>query len=998
MNRVETAIQQGRCVIAVGGRALQTPEVQTELRRRPGLPFLALGGAGAGAVAVSAEALAPALAEGGVLVLVEPEGASDGAALGELDRLVKASKPAPRLVVAARAFNPFAMPMGLRLLKTEQVKARAQDFLASLPQAPAPVVAAPVAAPTPKAEDRHRPPRPDLIARSEELAALGAMLQSDGGPIIVSGPSGVGKRWLIEAAVAASGLRRLPDLSLGRGVGADALLIRLAIALKQAGEERLHQALSATERPKPQALAELVAELLQGPALAGAVWVLHDLDLLLDRRDGSLYREGRLELILRELLTRPLALRLVIRTRQQPELHAEGLAQHLRRLDLKGLPGRELHELFDAWHAPAFPREHFGTINERTFGHPISARCIAIDARDQDIEDLIDPPRYLKAQFLGDDDALGRHLKRRIEELDEPTRAALHAAALLRDPGGPEELLKLGVHREQRAALLAAGLLEQTPTGSPRRYYVHALVQAQLDRRQVEDFGRMEALGKHFLELARELRKGGQDSESIALALEGNRLLIGARRGRDTIRLPYPDVDALIDDIRGLVRRKQPRFDIARQRVAEALALAPQVPELLLAKAEVLAGEKAKPDAVEAAFAEVAAQAPTPELFHRLATWHIDRAHRGKAADALRAGIQAFPANARLRRRLAGLLIGLQRLDEAHAILREALDLEPMMPDTYSLLAEVCILQGQEHWDRAATLVEEALALSPQDPQHLLRQALLLRARGCASPEQRDALWEQAEDKARQAWQSDKESLRAAAIYTRTMLDRVDALDATRLEQAEYILREMMKKKGELPDIWVQRARVLIHREAWKEAEELLDRALKAGGGVEAFMARGELWEARLQPFHAFEAWKAAFERSRPGTADRLLCEAQVQRFQVLIESGRAAEMMREKNVEPEPDPSSAGAGPRAARQVRRRKGRGGRGAEGAEAVATSEEGAEPAEEGPEEGPDEGPDGGEGTNGDPSSEEDELLSIPSELTEETVPVDDPGDREDPEPG
>lgn len=991
MTRVENAIQQGRCVIAVGGRALQIPEVLTELRRRSALPSVALGADPVTPVmALSAESLAPALAAGGVLVLVEPDGGTDGRALGELERLLKGIKPAPHLVVAAKAYNPFAMPMAMRLMKTEQVKLRAQDFLASLP---VPQAVAPVAvAAAPAAEDRNRPARPDLINRQDELATLRAALAEDGGPIVVSGPSGVGRRWLIEAALVDSGLTRLPDLTLGRAVGADTFLIRLAIAARQAGDERLHLALSAEVRPKPAELAELVVDLAQSEAMAGKVWVIHDLDLLLDRRDGSLYREGRLEMILRGLLTSSLRLRLVLRTRQQPELHAEGLARHIRRLDLKGLPGRELHELFDAWHAPEFPREHFGTITERTFGHPIAARCIAIDSRESSIEDLIDPPRYLRAQFLGDDDALGRHIKRRVEELDAEASLALHSLALLRDPAGADELAALGVKREVRSALMARGLLEQTPSGTPRRYYVHPLILAQLDRRTVEDFGRMETLGKHLLDRARESRKAGQDTESIAQALEGNRLLIGARRGRDTLRLPYPEIDALVDDIRGLVRRQQPRFDIARQRVGEALAIAPNVPELLLAKAEVLAGERAKVEAIEAAFAQVAELAPTPELFHRETGWHIERNSRGKAADTLRRGIIAFPENARMRRRLAGLLINLGHLNEASEVLRHALDLEPMMPDTYSLLAEVCILMGQPHWERAGTLIDEALSLSPTDPQHLTRQALLLHARGTADTAGRAALWESAEDKARQAWQSEKESIKAAVVYTMIMLDRVEVLDATRLEQAEYILREMMKKKGDMPDIFVQRARVLTHREAFRDAEELIDRALaKTSGLASAFMARGEVWEARHQPFHAFEAWKAALARTLPETAERLLCEEHVRRLQVLIESGRAAEMMREKNVEQLPDPATAGHSPKKATSTRRRrKGKGkGEGAEGQEAEGQE---AEAGEEG--EGEADANEEGEAEQEVESEEEadtgeESLASLPGEETEETAPVEEP---------
>ncbi len=129
MNRVEAAIEEGRCVLAIGGRALPQPEVLAELRRR-NLVVVSLGSEPlAPAVAPSAESLDAVLgSEGGVLVLVEPDAGVDGRALGELERIVKAGAHKPRLAVVAKAFNPFGLPMALRLLKFEQIKSRATDF------------------------------------------------------------------------------------------------------------------------------------------------------------------------------------------------------------------------------------------------------------------------------------------------------------------------------------------------------------------------------------------------------------------------------------------------------------------------------------------------------------------------------------------------------------------------------------------------------------------------------------------------------------------------------------------------------------------------------------------------------------------------------------------------------------------------------------------------------------------------------------------------------
>ena len=81
MDRIEAAIREGRCVLAIGKQALSNPEVLAELRHRS-IPAVSLGGDAVNPVStLSADNLSAALNKtGGVLVLVEPDGASDGRA------------------------------------------------------------------------------------------------------------------------------------------------------------------------------------------------------------------------------------------------------------------------------------------------------------------------------------------------------------------------------------------------------------------------------------------------------------------------------------------------------------------------------------------------------------------------------------------------------------------------------------------------------------------------------------------------------------------------------------------------------------------------------------------------------------------------------------------------------------------------------------------------------------------------------------------------------
>ncbi len=324
MQRVEAAIRSHRCVLAIGGKLLQSPDVVMELRRRS-VPAVALSGEPVHPVQpLNAETIAPALSgEGGIIVLVEPETGGDARGLNELAEALKGAANKPRLFVAARAFNPFALPMGLRLLKFEHLKLRARDFLGQLSmEAPAP-------APAPRPPERP-PPRVDAASRRRTLrrrpvrrssAARKSSPRSrdtcppTAGPILVHGPKGVGRRWLVEKAIGDSGLERLPNLSFGRGVGADTLLARIASIAEAAENDELGKALQSKDRPSPQALAELAAEALARAPLAGKVWALFGLDSLLDRRNGSLYREDRLGMVVWRILESTPALRIVMVTR-----------------------------------------------------------------------------------------------------------------------------------------------------------------------------------------------------------------------------------------------------------------------------------------------------------------------------------------------------------------------------------------------------------------------------------------------------------------------------------------------------------------------------------------------------------------------------------------------------------------------------------------------------------------------------------------------------------
>ena len=901
MNRVETAIAAGRCVLVFGSRALQDVEALGELRRRGAIPSTVLvGDPPSPALPLGPDVLAPALTkEGGVIVLVEAD-TLDAAGLATLAAMVQSAPHKPRLVVAARAFNPFMLPTPLRLLKFEHEKFRAKDFLQSLP-VPAPVVVATAAAAVAVVAEEPKKktggaPKVQFVGREEELAALKGFLAT-GGPIAVVGPQGIGKHWLVDRALQGGPYRRLPDFHVGWGSEGDSLLARLAMFGEKAGDRRLADLLrSPGTRPPPAEIVALAVEMLNLPAAADVVFVIDRLEHVM-RRDGTFHRESRLEMVLRALLTGTYAARVVFLTTIRPRFYREGEGANLRVLDLAGLKGRELHEIFEAYRVDDFPREHFGDIINRVYGHPVAVRLFALAVRGaEDRAELMDNKRFMQMADVGDLEPLRRRFQKAVEALPEDERRALGVLAHFRLPFTAAEAEELGYDRRMRLALLGRGVIESglEETGD-RTFRVHPLVQAALSDRETSDFQLFERLGEGTLNKA----SRAEGLERLALAQEGNRLLFAAHRIRNRMRVPYPDHDPALESLRGLIRSKKPRLDLAEQRLAECLNLDPTNPELLLMRAELLIAKKATPELIQAAYDEAAQAAPTPEVFHQEATWHQAKTSgRGKAAAALEKAVALFPNSGRLRRRLAGILVDQNKLDEAVEMLKAAMELEPMMPDSYGLLGEIHLIRGPTWYDAAEEALMEARRLDPDNALHMARLGALLVERAEADPTRREEAIRLLES----AISADGKNYLSHLYLGRMLVDGLSAPsedgappDPIQVDRADYLLKKAAKLEERAALPLVERARIAILRKEWGEADQLLEKAMRLEPAChEAFNVRGAMLMAQGHIFPALSEFQRALERSPKESKARPAYERSIAQCRVLIESGAAIEMAKQ--------------------------------------------------------------------------------------------------------
>lgn len=344
---------------------------------------------------------------------------------------------------------------------------------------------------------------------------------------------------------------RVPDFALGWGSEADSLFARIAGLAAEAGDKRLGEALNnPTARPVPAALAALAVESL---ANVDVTLVIERLDAVM-RRDGTFHRESRLELLVKALLLGKYKARLIFLTTVRPRFYREGEGLELPVLELGGVKGKELHELFEAYRVEDFGRDNFGPISQRIHGHALAARLFAVAVRNPDTrEELLESTRFMAMESVSDLEPVRRRIEKTLKELTEEERHDLALLAHFRLPFTATEAEITGVKRDARLNLLAKGLLDMIPDETRERtFYVHRLIADQLPQRETSLYDLLEALGDQFVGAS--AKEKGQ--KQLALAQEGNRLLFEAHRFRNRARMPYPDHDGALESIRGLIRSK----------------------------------------------------------------------------------------------------------------------------------------------------------------------------------------------------------------------------------------------------------------------------------------------------------------------------------------------------------------------------------------------------------------------------------------------------------
>ena len=904
MSRVEKAIESGRCSIAVGGALLRDPEVMLALTRRAGLNPMALAGPTVPPmVAVSVEGVARAIAgPGGVVVIVEPEN-MDASGVKALGELIQRARNRPDVIVVSRSWNPFAFGQALAGIKVAHEKGKGKSFIETLPEPPADegnVEAGDTIQKAAKAGTEIPAPRFSFVGRDEELEAVVALL-AEGGPIVVSGPSGVGRTQIVEHAAKKSGLQRLPDFWLGWGSGVDQLTARIAAIGQDVGDARLADLVKGSHTAAD--VGRVAVEVLSNEALKGKLFVIHELEIGLGR-DNDFFRRSRLELLLIALLTNSAALPIVFVSTRQPTFHREGEGGKLRKFEVGGVKGRFLHEIFDANKAVELPRDKFGPISERIHGHCLAAKTFAIATRiRQDGAALADDPKFMAMETIADTGPIHKQLQKRIEKLPEQLRTVLARLAHLRIPvEGAMLANELGVSRTARLELLSLGLLDMVGTEDERKYRVHPMVRRELGWHEVTDFDVSAKLADLFATLA----KNATGLQKLALEQEQSRFAVASRNAGLRPRLDLPDHDMVLESVEGLIRSKVPRFDMAEQRINETLKQNPHNADAWLLKLELTThGEDPKPETIEPLLDEAMTNAPVPELVQQAVSFLLSRRQRARAIVVLEKGLAVFPDESRLHTRLAAVLLRQGRRNEAIDHLKRAMEIEPMLPDSYGLLGMARRDGGLEAIGEAETLLREAVRLAPDDPTQVARLVDLLLERARIEIEPQKALREEAKRLLDDAIKGDRRAPEACLLYA--TLIREEGGD---LERAAWLLAQARKATDRGHErsrrIVVERALVDMAKGEFDGAENALRQHIaKDPSHGRAFAALGHVLEAREQFIPAHAEYLRAKERAAQNSLEAVFYEQQILRVQAIIEAQAAGLYSRSEVREAPPMPSA---------------------------------------------------------------------------------------------
>ncbi len=857
MQRIHNAISHKRCVF-VTGAGIVGSSVETEIAKK-GLHAVSLTtDSSANILPFSAETLAPATENQGIIVLVEPDFSEPH--LESLATFITSQTPRPQLFIVAKFYNRFSMPMSLMNLKMTHFKHNATNFFRGIPKLE--IKEKSTVSPAKKASVAFK-----FIGRTEELDHLNELLNTKGTPICLKGIEGIGKRYLIEAALDAQAQTenpwtRVPDLHINDYLHVDALLGRLAHTFNACGDDRLLKGLSGKKRISIDETLVLLEDSLQNENLASYCFIISGLHNRLNSRK-SFNAFGLMEMVLHKLWSTETNLKLVFLTTQLPNS-----ANNLRTMTLRGFNADEAKELIEVWQAPTPSEEELATIMSRTKGHPLALRFLLIKSLQEGNYGLLNDDKFAKMNSVQDFRQLRKMVQKLTNKLTKDEVGALKTIAVFNAPTHAKDLTDMGINRKMRAALLMAGILEQTPSQSNRRYYAHELVHSVYKTEDIFDYNMLEDIAERQMEKSKDnSAKFNQTNPNPLLELaylqEANAMFWAARKRKRIWKTPLPCIDAIISsaiELSGRKPNKKVDFGhIADLQIKDGLQMAPNHPELLFLEAKRALFHKEKRKNADKIFAERRNRAMMPKFILEESKLLSGRAP-AKAIEVLQEGLKHFGDIEDIWFKMANLLNKQGQSKAALETVNKAITLHPTSPAYHSLRGDLLSKMGSAHWEDASAALAKASELySGNAPSsHILREIDMLTMRAMVDVDNQVSLLTTAKEQLESSLTKEPDNIRVQVALAGILLD----LDSEDFEAIEGLLAKALQKRDN-SDAHLYKARLLIRQNNLIDVENNLDRAFKLSRNSAAVNSvRGEYYLLTDNPVLALKAFQSALDAS----------------------------------------------------------------------------------------------------------------------------------------
>ena len=846
-----------------------------------------------------------------VLLIIEPDFSSD---VAELVAVIGERTERPRIFFLCNQVNLFALPPLLQK-KYTHIKKRSKDlikvlekhgnkgpsknsfssFLGTKPSNITSTVA--------KKNNKgplSKDPIPNMIGRETEKKNLLQYLKEDGTAIWLTGNSGIGKRTLLENTIISwnseNPIVRLIDVNINSFVHVDALLGRIAMAAKAAGDDRFFKALrgqyaeTSNKNPtptsgktrvhmSPEQIVTLLINTLQKNIFSNHVLVIHNIQRLLHKNNLSFASDGYIEMVLEALCSNEIQMRVILVSTSRIDISG---ASNTRHIHLEGLT-QESAIKYATNYGTSFPEnsEVQTQLFEKTNGHPMAIRELFHEFHKKT------PIEKILESNIGSHKNLSRTYKYKMQKLTEEERTNLHKIFYHRNYLNVEELNDLDINRQSRVSLLHQGLLEKVNLYNGKGYYIHPIAKKSIP---FPEHGHMEDIAKNFLQQGKSCFHSKDLSRELFYIQEANALFSKARKGRESGRTMVPFSDPFVGSIQSSIRKQN--YTKIGGLLSAAFRAAPHHPNLYLLEIELIRKTSKNREEILGKIQQMKEKSPVPETYVSQANYLRDIRSDTKAMNCLEEGIKQFPNSISLISLASKHALQIGNNSKSIHFLKIGIEKYPTNPQLYTLLGANLLYLGTEQWERAEETLLKAEELYSRrniknPPSHQFQVAHFHRLRAYAEEQNFESNIEKSEQLLRQILDNNRKYTTATIELITVLLDRCD-LDG-KFEERKADIVDLMKKVNKINKNLhgiVQKARLRVYEGNIDEAMTLLDKAYSMSNTYHlGFYVRGTAFFAQKSYVRSLNAFRSALNNCSENSPYKNMYQKKADMIQGLLES-----------------------------------------------------------------------------------------------------------------